>query len=146
MIKQIEGFDVSLDVGTPTNGGGDIEFFYRAVASGYSLQYEPAAMVYHTHRRDIASLHVQIYNNGRSFASYLITIYKGGLINRRSIMKFAVYSWVWKWIVYRMLVAILKSDKWTLKYAFLEFKGMCSAPWAYYKSKKILAEDLSSTS
>ncbi len=72
VLDAIGGFDVALDVGTPSRGGGDVALFHRFVARGYTLHYDPSALVWHTHRRQFAALHRQVYDNGRSFGCYLI--------------------------------------------------------------------------
>src|SRR5204863_5692018 len=72
VFDAIGGFDPALDVGTPTNGGGDLEMFFRVLKAGHTLVYEPAAIVRHRHRRSSAELRRQIANNGVGFFSYLV--------------------------------------------------------------------------
>lgn len=64
-------FDTALDVGTVTNGGGDLEMFFRVLKGGYALVYEPGAIVRHCHRRDYAQLKTQLASWGTSFYAYL---------------------------------------------------------------------------
>ena len=52
LFDQIGYFDPALDVGTVTNGGGDLEMFFRVLKEGHTLVYEPGAIVRHRHRRD----------------------------------------------------------------------------------------------
>jgi glycosyltransferase involved in cell wall biosynthesis len=137
LFEAIGNFEVALDVGTPTNGGGDIEFFYRAVAAGYTLYYEPVAMVRHFHRRDNEALMRQIYNNGRSFASYLLTIAHNKPHRCLSVLWFTLRWWIWDWQLRRLFIGIIKRDRETLRFALTELKGCSSAPWAYWKSRKI---------
>ncbi|MFQ5963177.1 MAG: glycosyltransferase [Candidatus Scalinduaceae bacterium] len=137
LFEAIGNFDVALDVGTPTNGGGDVEFFYRAVAVGYTLCYEPIAMVQHVHRRDNAALMRQVYNNGRSFATYLLTIVRNEPYRCFEILWFALRWWIWDWQLRRLFIGIIKRDRETLRLALTELKGCSSAPWAYWKSRKI---------
>ena len=75
-------FDPALDVGTPANGGGDLEMFFRVLKSGHALVYEPAAMVRHRHRRDYASLREQLASNGVGFYAYLVRT--GAGVSRRA--------------------------------------------------------------
>jgi GT2 family glycosyltransferase len=72
LFERIGLFDTALDVGTVTNGGGDIEMFFRVMKEGYTLVYEPNALVRHRHRRDYASLRTQIANNGVGFSAYMV--------------------------------------------------------------------------
>jgi len=67
-------FDPAMDVGTPTNGGGDLEMFFRSLKAGVTLAYAPHMLVLHRHRRDIAELERQLENNGIGMASYLTCI------------------------------------------------------------------------
>jgi GT2 family glycosyltransferase len=65
-------FDPALDVGTVTNGGGDLEMFFRVVKAGLPLVYEPQALVWHQHRRTMDELREQLTNHGVGFASYVM--------------------------------------------------------------------------
>lgn len=137
LFKAIGDFDVALDVGTPTNGGGDIEFFYRTVAAGHLLRYEPAAMVRHVHRRDDASLQQQIYNNGRSFAAYLLTIARNEPDRRMAVAWFGLRWWLWNWLLKRLLVSLIKHDGKTFRLALMELRGCRSALGAYRAAQKV---------
>lgn len=72
LFNLIGGFDPALDVGTVTSGGGDLEMFFRVLKRGYTLVYEPGAMVRHCHRRDYAQLRAQLATWGTSFSAYLV--------------------------------------------------------------------------
>jgi len=137
LIETIGEFDVALDVGTPTRGGGDIEFFYRAVSNGYTIQYEPKAVVKHFHRRDYPSLKRQIYNNGRSFVAYLLTIWRKEPHNRPALLGFALRDWIWKWLLRRLLANAVWYDKLIFKLAFSEILGALSGFSAYRQSQNI---------
>lgn len=56
VLEQLGGFDTALDVGTPSHGAGDLDMFHRALLSGATVRYEPVALVWHQHRRDMAAL------------------------------------------------------------------------------------------
>ena len=72
VFDAIGHFDPALDVGTPTNGGGDIEMLFRVVHAGWALAYTPAALVQHDHRRDREGLREQLRNNGVGFSAYVV--------------------------------------------------------------------------
>jgi hypothetical protein len=97
LFEAIGEFDVALDVGTPSGGGGDLEYFFRCVAAGYTLRYEPTALVRHVHRRDKESLDRQIYQNGRSFPAYLMTIARNNPDLRFQVFRFGLQHWLWSW-------------------------------------------------
>jgi GT2 family glycosyltransferase len=71
LFERIGGFAHELDVGTATNGGGDLEFFFRILREGFTLVYEPRAVVWHRHRRTIDDLLAQLRAWGTGFWSYM---------------------------------------------------------------------------
>lgn len=137
IINKIGGFDVSLDVGTPTCGGGDIEMFQRVVVFGYKLRYEPLALVKHYHRKDYKALRKQIFNNGKSFPAYLLSIKEYSQGEQFSLLKFAVIDWLLKWHIVRIVKSILQSDRKTLILAYYEIMGSLASLFSYSKSKRI---------
>lgn len=143
LFEVVGEFDIALDVGTPTNGAGDIEFFYRAISAGYTLRYEPAAMVHHVHRRDSAALKRQIYNNGRSFAAYLMTIARNEPRQRIVLFWFAWRWWIWSWLLRRLITGFIRRESETFRFAFTELRGCFSSLLAYRRSRKI-AQQLTS--
>jgi len=71
VFDRIGHFDPALDVGTPTQGAGDLEMFFRVLKSGVPLVYEPKAIVRHRHRRELAQLRGQLRNNGSVYAAFV---------------------------------------------------------------------------
>ncbi len=63
-LRQVGGFDPALGAGTPTGGGDDHDVFHRILAAGLLARYEPAAIVFHEHRRSMTALRDQVRNNG----------------------------------------------------------------------------------
>ena len=102
LFDRIGRFDPALDVGTPTNGGGDLEMFFRALKEGGTLVYEPAAMVRHRHRTRYADLKVQLANNGVGFYSYLVRTALTYRDERRAIAHLGLW-WFWWWNLRRLL-------------------------------------------
>ncbi len=127
-------FNPLLDVGTPTQGGGDIEMFYRLVFNGYALRYEPAAYIKHFHRSDNIALEKQIYNNGRSFPAYLATVFSYSKNVRFALIKFAILHWLTVWLLLRGVKSIIKKDKQTLAFVKNEIKGAIFSPYYFVKS------------
>jgi len=66
LLNPMRLFDAELDAGTVTRTGGDAYAFYQLLAEGYQIVYNPAALVWHRHRRDYASLRntLAAYNVG----------------------------------------------------------------------------------
>jgi O-antigen biosynthesis protein len=49
LARDLGGFDTRLGPGTPAHGGEELDFYIRAIRSGASIAYEPAAIVWHEH-------------------------------------------------------------------------------------------------
>jgi GT2 family glycosyltransferase len=71
VLRELGGFDPALGAGGPALGGDDLAAFFEILAAGYRLVYEPAAVVYHRHRRDYAALRAQAYGYGVGLTAYL---------------------------------------------------------------------------
>jgi O-antigen biosynthesis protein len=99
-------FDPALDVGTVTNGGGDLEMFFRVLQAGHALAYEPSALVRHRHRRDYAQLRTQITDFGIGFYAYLMRTGIAYPHLRFAITRFA-FGWLWRRNLRRLLASLM---------------------------------------
>jgi O-antigen biosynthesis protein len=63
-------FDETLGPGLPTGVGEDIYMFYRLLKLGHRCRYEPAAWVWHRHRREMKELRRQLYRYSKGQTSY----------------------------------------------------------------------------
>jgi GT2 family glycosyltransferase len=104
VLEKIGYFDPALDVGTVTNGGGDLEMYFRLVKEGYTLVYEPKAMVRHCHRRTYEKLRSQLANNSIGLFSYCIRSFKAYPDERLSFLILMVW-WIVAWNLRRLWVA-----------------------------------------
>jgi len=125
-------FDVSLDVGTPSNGGGDVEMFHRITATGKNILYEPRAYVWHYHRRSAEDLHQLVFNNGRSFGVYLMTCGRNRTVSRAFIVWFAFRYWIIDWLFARLI----RPGDLPKEFVWSEVRGALSSPWAYFASRR----------
>jgi GT2 family glycosyltransferase len=71
MLRKLGGFDPAIGVGTFARGGDDLAAFFAVIASGLRLVYQPSAIVWHHHRRDLDSLARQAYGYGVGLGAYL---------------------------------------------------------------------------
>lgn len=125
-------FDPALDVGTPSGSGGDLEISHRLVAHGHTLVYEPAALVWHLHRRTRTSLVRQLYANALGFGAYLLTCMRNGTVARSAIVRFALREWLWGWILKRML----RPRGISRRLVWAELAGALKSPWAFYAAQR----------
>lgn len=70
-LERAGGFDPALGPGTPTRGGEDLDVFFKILANGWRHVYEPAALAYHTHRREYAELRSQLSTWGIGYSAFL---------------------------------------------------------------------------
>ncbi|GHJ92591.1 hypothetical protein SNE510_21100 [Streptomyces sp. NE5-10] len=137
LLRELGGFDPATGVGTPAHGGDDLLSFFRVLARGRSLAYEPAAIVWHRHRRTSEALEAQAFGYGAGFGAYLA----GAIVHEP-----------------RMLPALLRRLPGGVRYALarnraratpapggaaptrlarLELRGMLYGPYGYWRSRRI---------
>jgi O-antigen biosynthesis protein len=131
-------FDPALDVGTPSNGGGDLEMFFRVVKAGHALVYEPAAIVRHRHRRDYAALKTQIANNGIGFYAYLVRTAQAYPEERLAVARLGIW-WLWWWNVRRLLRAAIRPRAFPLDLIVAELKGSFTGLGRYAAARRHVA-------
>jgi glycosyltransferase involved in cell wall biosynthesis len=69
-LARIGGFDTALGAGTPACAGEDTLALTLLLLSGYRIAYEPAALMRHHHRRDMAGLRRQMRGYGVGLTAY----------------------------------------------------------------------------
>lgn len=136
-------FDPALDVGTLTNGGGDLEMFFRVLKEGHALVYEPAAIVRHRHRREYRDLRSQIENNGVGFYSYLVRSARAYPRERVPLARFGAWWW-WSWNIRRLLRSFVGREPIPRDLILAECVGSCKGLWRYDMARKRLAVESAS--
>ena len=132
VFDKIGLFDPALDVGTVTNGGGDLEMFFRILKEGYTLVYEPAAMVRHRHRREYEKLKTQLTNNG-SLYSYFVAGAKKYPDMRGAFFKIGRY-WMRYWNFRRYIKSFFRPGSFPRDLIYAELKGGFTGLTRYQKS------------
>jgi GT2 family glycosyltransferase len=61
---RLGGFDPCLGPGTPTKAGEDLDLFLRFLHAGWRILYEPSAIAWHHHRREVDALERQVRDYG----------------------------------------------------------------------------------
>jgi O-antigen biosynthesis protein len=135
VFEKVGHFDPALDVGTVTNGGGDLEMFYRVLKEGCMLVYEPRAIVRHRHRRDYPRLRDQIRNNGIGFYSFLVRTAKAYPEDRLGVLLFGVW-WYWSWSVKRLLRSFWHPQRLPRDLIWVELFGSWVGLTRYFRARK----------
>jgi GT2 family glycosyltransferase len=134
VLDLIGPFDEVLDAGTPTLSGGDTELFYRIIANGFQIVYEPAALSWHRHRRTWEELRHVLYGYGVGTYAY----WTGKLVQDKEwSVIFMAGNWFWKHQLPALLKSILHFPNSTpVDLLVNELRGCLSGPRAYYLSRR----------
>jgi GT2 family glycosyltransferase len=73
-LRALGGFDEALGAGTETHGGEDLAMLLELLVSGRRLVHDPAAIVHHIHRREVAELERQIRGYGIGLTATLAAL------------------------------------------------------------------------
>ncbi|MBA2441545.1 MAG: glycosyltransferase [Rubrobacter sp.] len=139
LFQRIGAFDPALDVGTVTNGGGDLEMLFRVLKEGYLLAYEPAALVRHRHRREYAQLRTQLTNNGIGFYSYLVRTAMKYPDIRGGILRFGMW-WIWWWNLRRLVKSFIRPSLFPHDLIWAELRGSFVGLGRYSKARRRAAQ------
>jgi GT2 family glycosyltransferase len=71
-LRALGGFDEHLGAGTRVHGGEDLDVFLRVILQGWRLVYEPRALVWHYHRRELRALRRQLHGSGAGLSAVLV--------------------------------------------------------------------------
>jgi GT2 family glycosyltransferase len=135
-LDHIGLFDEALDCGTATRSGGDQEFFYRVLARGYRVIYEPAALVWHRHRREWSALQQALYGYGVGvFAWWTRTL----LVEHDLTLLKLGPSWFCKHYIGELVKALLKRPGHMPRdLAWAEFRGALVGARSYLRARNAL--------
>jgi O-antigen biosynthesis protein len=139
LFERIGGFDPALDVGTVTNGGGDLEMFFRVMQEGHTLVYEPNALVRHRHRRDYAQLRTQITNFGIGFYAYLVRNALAYPAQRLAIVCFGLW-WLWRRHIRRLLISLIRPTFFPRDLILAELCGSFIGLVRYQRARRAAAD------
>jgi GT2 family glycosyltransferase len=68
-LRALGGFDEHLGAGSRVHGGEDLDAFMRVIRAGQRLAYEPRALVWHFHRRELQALKRQVHGSGAGLSA-----------------------------------------------------------------------------
>ncbi|MFC1975505.1 glycosyltransferase family 2 protein [Chloroflexota bacterium] len=139
VFGQIGLFDPALDVGTVTNGGGDLEMFFRVLKEGHILVYEPEAVIRHRHRREYAKLHTQITNNGIGLYSYFVRSALAYPDERLNFTRLGLW-WLWWWYIRRLLISFFSIYPIPRELIWTELWGVLVGLTRYQKARQTVVE------
>jgi len=139
VFEQIGSFDPALDVGTLTNGGGDLEMFFRVLQEGHTLVYEPSAVIRHRHRRSYEELATQLTNHGIGLYSYFVRSAMTYPRMRLPIIRFGLW-WFWWWNIRRLLISFVRPARMPRDLILAELFGLAKGLFRYRKARRAASE------
>jgi GT2 family glycosyltransferase len=71
LFDVIGPFDEALGVGTIAGGADEIDVFRRLLRAGYTVTYNPAALVHHQHRVTMSAVRSQVWSYGKSYTALM---------------------------------------------------------------------------
>ena len=135
VLRELGGFAVDLGAGTPAHGGEDLDVFMRTVTAGHTIVYEPAALMWHRHRRSLAALRRQMFRYGIGLSA---TVTRWVLQDRRTAV--AILRRLPAGLVYLLSPGSDKNRSKTTTFprllTALELGGVLLGPLAYLRSRR----------
>ena len=128
---RLGGFDERLDGGRPTRSGGDHEMFTRMLRTGNRIVYDPAAVVWHRHRRTMEELRETVYGYGVG----VYAMWTGLLLEAREL---GVLKLAWSWFRHSQWRALLPGGPTTRAARALareEIRGCLHGPRAWLAAR-----------
>lgn len=138
LLRGMRGFDPATGVGSAARGGDDLLAFFRTVAAGYGIVYQPAAIVWHHHHRTLDALERQAYGYGVGLGAYLTAA-----ITREPRMLPALLRRLPRGIAYTAgglrasRVGGDMADEWQSRLAAARRRGLLHGPFAYVRSRRL---------
>lgn len=130
IFEEVGYFDERLDVGA-AGCSGDSELWYRILANGFNILYDPLAVVQHVHRNSIDALKRQLYSYMRGFTVAILIQYQryGHRGNLLHLMK----------VVPSYYLSLLKKGfpNYSFQYQtlFSEMRGIISGLFYYWRHR-----------
>lgn len=138
VFAQVGYFDPALDVGTVTNGAGDLEMFFRIIKEGHTLVYEPNAIIRHRHRREYEKLRKQLRGNGGVIAYFVRSI----KFYPDETLSFFYLGLIWlvTYHLRRLLLSLIHPTRYPRDLILAELSGCLEGLGTYQKSSKNVAQ------
>jgi O-antigen biosynthesis protein len=125
--------DEALGPGMPSGVGEDIYLFYKILKARGVIVYEPAAYVWHQHRRQMPELQRQIYGYSKGIVAYhLTTLFKDG--DYRALWTMLVFLPLYH--LKRSLLWLFGDRRYPLSLTGWEIRGNLMGGWALWRSRQ----------
>jgi GT2 family glycosyltransferase/O-antigen/teichoic acid export membrane protein len=134
VLRELGGFDVALGAGSPARAGADIESFLRVLLAGHALRYEPAALVWHKHRRQLPELQRQLNSYGSGLAAIGTKHVLPGTGKPLSLLA-RIPAALWFLLSSSSYRNRNRQDGYPPALVWAELRGVLAGPWRYAKAR-----------
>jgi GT2 family glycosyltransferase len=87
VLRRLGGFDPLLGPGATALSGEDIDVLLRVVLRGQAIVYNPAAIVWHRHKRDLPALRQTMYAYGVGLSAVITKTLLASPADRRQLLR-----------------------------------------------------------
>jgi len=137
-VVALGGFDEALGAGSPTDGGEDLDMFFRVLHAGHQLAYQPTAIVWHRHRADNAALADQARGYGLGLGAWLcktmLSPASAALAIRTAVRKFPMFVTLARKLSREVTPPISLVDEVPRSIGSLELRSIGKGPAAYLRA------------
>jgi GT2 family glycosyltransferase len=135
VFRRVGLFDERLDAGA-AGCSGDTEYWHRILAAGLTCRYEPSAVAFHHHRRDVAALarQVRAYARGAA-AAQMVQYERTGNVGNLHFALVTTPAWFGRRIARRVLLGPNDEDR-LLRH---EIAGHCAGLLFYLRTPRSAA-------
>ena len=134
ILRKMGGFDDSLGAGSIALGGDDLASFFQVITRGFTLIYEPGAIVYHRHYREYAHLQRSAYGYGAGLTAFIMKT-----VVDRPVRLFDLARRIPYGLYYALNARSPKNSRKAADYPrelnWIERKGMAAGPILYFRSR-----------
>jgi hypothetical protein len=133
LLQSMGGFDPATGTGTKAFGGSDLLAFFRVIAGGHTLAYQPDAIVWHSYQRTRDALPAHAFVFGAGLGAYLTA----ALAHEPGMLP-TLLRRLPGGIRYAVANARAQTGDpaggWPRRLALVEFRGMLYGPFGYLRS------------
>jgi glycosyltransferase involved in cell wall biosynthesis len=130
IFEEVGYFDARLDVGA-AGCSGDSELWYRILANGYAIEYNPRAVVQHSHRNSMRDLKKQLFCYMRGFTVAMLIQHQrfGHRGNLKHLLKVIPFYYL------TLLTKGFPHYHFQYQTLFSEMKGIISGLFYYWRHR-----------
>lgn len=129
------GFDPATGTGTIARGGDDLAAFFTVIANGFRLVYQPTALVWHHHRRDLDSLAAQAHGYGVGLGAYLTSSLCRHPASIGQALRRTPSGLAYAFSSDSPRNSAVGHSDWPRELTWLERRGLLAGPFAYARSR-----------